>query len=430
MNQVDTLIIGAGPSGLAVAHELNRDTLILEKEAEVGGLCRSIEVDGGVFDIGGHSFHTPHPEVDALVEGAFEGGLYRQKRDARVFSHGTLIPYPFQRFYDRLPDPEIVAECERGLKAAGEAQDAEPADFEEYIIQKFGPGVARHFMLPYNRKLWARDISGISCEWTSERVAAPKGSAEQFDTSGGKRKPLQPDTRVGYPPDGGFVEIFRSLSKRVPRVVTGQQVVSIDPVARTAWTADGTAFGWKRLVSSMPLPDLVRVVAGVPTEVIELADRLEYMSLRVELLLVGRRLETDIQRIYSADAEIPPHKIAFNHNSSDSLRSRDRHAIMAEVSLSPEKELDVETIAPRTTELLLNLGFLSSASDIVWTGHVDVRYAYPVYTHQRPGLVKGIKTWLAEYDIHTVGRFGDWEYINSDRCLMKGLALGRQLRHD
>jgi len=422
------VVVGGGPSGLAVAYALQGDTLLLEKEATVGGLCRSIRHDGGVFDIGGHSFHTPHPEVHALVEDLLEGGLYEQTRDARVYSHETLIPYPFQKNFDRLPDPDVVRACQEGLREVAGGSEREPENFEEFIVQKFGRGIAEHFMLPYNRKLWARDIKKISCEWTSERVAGPKGEKEAFDTKGGTRKPLQSDTMVGYPREGGYEEIYRSFVRHLPAVELEAEVAAIDPVSRTAVTRDGREYGWEFLVSTMPLPVLVRVIEGTPYRIVELAEGLEYMSLRVELLLAGRRLDTPIQRIYSADPDIPPHKTAMNHNSSESLRNRPRHAIMAEVSHSAQKPVEVDAIAPRTIEWLCDLGILESPDDIIWTGHVDAKYAYPVYTHERPGQVAEIKAWLAERDMYTAGRFGEWEYINSDKCVHKGLALGRELR--
>ena len=76
-------------------------------------------------------------------------------------------------------------------------------------------------MLPYNRKLWARDLKRISTEWTSQRVAAPKGTPERFLTSGGERKPLQSDSEVGYPPEGGYEEIYLAFLnlEDVPRSV-------------------------------------------------------------------------------------------------------------------------------------------------------------------------------------------------------------------
>ena len=59
---------------------------------------------------------------------------------------------------------------------------------------------------------------------------------------------------------------------------------------------------------------------------------------------------------------------------------------------------------------------------------MDVKYGYPVYTHGLSRIVAELKEWLAQRDIYTLGRFGEWEYINSDRCIMKGLTLGRELR--
>ena len=102
MTRVEGLVVGAGPSGLALAYGLQGDTLVLEKEDTVGGLCRSIQHNGAVFDIGGHSFHTPHPQVSELVSRLMEGGLYAQERDARIYTHDVLIPYPFQKSFDRI----------------------------------------------------------------------------------------------------------------------------------------------------------------------------------------------------------------------------------------------------------------------------------------------------------------------------------------
>lgn len=428
MKQVHTLIIGAGPSGLALAYGLQGDTLIVEAEDSVGGLCRSVNHMGGVFDLGGHSFHTPHPEVYELVQKLLEpeGGLDLQKRDARVYSNGVLIPYPFQKFYEQIPDADLVRECEEGLRnRLGNAGEAE--NFEEYIIRNFGEGIAKHFMLPYNRKLWARDIKEISIEWTSERVAAPKGTDEKFDTTGHARKPLQPDTVVGYARNGGFEKIYEAFVPHVPPIQLNTRIVHIDPQAKIATDANGQKYQYHVLVSSMALPQLMHIVEGADPAITATAEALPYMKLRVELLLAGRQLETTIQRIYCGDPDIPSHKIAMNHNSSDYLRARPVHAIMAEVSMSDEKNVDVDQIAPKMIDFLVNVGVLKGPEDIIWTGHVDVNYAYPVYTHARPGMVKRIKDYLDPFDIHTIGRFGDWEYINSDKCVMKGLVLAREL---
>lgn len=425
MKRAHTLVIGAGPAGLSLAYHLQGDTLILEKEDKVGGLCRSFHLHGGVFDIGGHSFHTPFPEVRVLVTNIMDGNLDMYQRDARVYTHGTLIPYPFQKFFEQVPDPEVIEECRAGLQDADPSP--EPDNFEEYILRRFGPGVAKHFMLPYNRKLWGPDLKRMSCQWTSERIAGVKGSKEEFKRTGGKRTPLQAGTYMQYPSKGGMEEIYKRLAARVPVIELNQKVVRIDPQRKVACAANGEKYRWERLVSTMPLPELLRVVEGTPSELLELVGRLDYLSLRVEFLLIGRQLLEVPQRIYIADPEIPPHKVVFNHASSAYLKELTRHAVVAEVSYSREKAIERETIAQRTIEALIEMGILRSVDDVMWQDHVEVKYAYPVYTHERTGIVQAIKRYLESFDIYTLGRFGDWEYINSDHCIWKGMELARQL---
>ena len=120
MNHVseDILIIGAGPAGLAVSCRQPRRSRILEAGTAVGGLCRSLEFAGAVFDIGGHCFHSPHAEVNALVEDLMQGRWQHQRRDARVWFEGQWIGYPFQTHFQSLQDRGVVEECRTGLTAS------------------------------------------------------------------------------------------------------------------------------------------------------------------------------------------------------------------------------------------------------------------------------------------------------------------------
>ncbi len=424
MRSVQTLILGAGPSGLALAYQLQGNTLVLEKEARVGGLCRSTIIEGAAFDIGGHSFHTSHPEVDTLIDTLMDEPLSYQQRDARVFSHGTIIPYPFQKHFNQIPDVSMVEACEAGLRQANRHGSAD--NFEDYIVGRFGPGIAEHFMLPYNRKLWARDLRTISTEWTSERVADHRADSAD-EIRDGIRRPLHDASAVGYPQHGGFETIYESFVPHVPALEINQAVTHIDPLTRTAETASGERTAWDVLASTLPLPVLLRLIDGAPAELIAAADRLGYVSLRVLYMLTAEPLKTEMQRLYVASPDVPPHKIALNSNSSASLRANRHHAIMAEVSIPPGGRAP-EDAAERTIRFLCDVGILKSPSDIAWHGHEDVRYAYPVYTHERGAIISQIKDWLAQRQIFTLGRFGEWEYINSDQCVAKALALGRELR--
>ncbi len=418
----DVIVLGAGPSGIGAGLALGPRGLVLERAADAGGLSGSIEFEGAVFDIGGHSFHTPHPQVRRLVEEAVE--LFEQQRDARCFSHGRMIPYPFQKHFREVGEESVVRDCADGLSAASGASEA--GNFAEFLERRFGAGIALHFLAPYNRKLWGQELSRLAADWVGERVAAPEGVDEVFDERGGQRKPLQPGTRVAYPARGGFGAIMTALAQRLPNIRYRQQVVSIDPLARSVATSSGDSYSFRELVSTLPLPELIALCRDVPTDVRSAALELECLSLKVVLLVVGHAVDTPIQRIYCADGTVPAHKIAINHNSSPFLRALPRHGIMAEISCANGTRPDDELI-PWMIQGLMTMGILTAPEDVVATRVLTVKYAYPVPTRTRDGLVARVRAWLDAQRIQTVGRFGEWAYINSDEALQRGFKLGARL---
>lgn len=432
MNPAGTLVLGAGPAGLAFAWKYGAGAIVLEKAREPGGLSRSIELEDGVFDLGGHSFHTPHAEVLELVRDVMGNNWHEQPRDARVWVAGQLIPYPFQRHFDQLENPGIVADC-AGHQADAQAV-ARSRDFEEWIVHRFGEGVARHFMLPYNRKLWARDLRKIDCEWVGERVATGHAASNASkppatDPSAmPARKPLQADSRVAYPLQGGFGEIFHALAARCHRIELGEEVVHIDLKQRKLITRSGKCHSWRNLVSTMPLPELLACLSECPEQLIEAASRLQTVSLKVLLILARLRDDNVPQRVYIADHAVPPHKIAFNHTSSPGLRQRVHHAISCEVSYSPDKPAGSdEALLDRTISWLVDNRYIESENDIRTRRVIDIPYGYPVYCHARKSILADIMAFLNAHDIYSIGRFGAWDYANSDECMRQGLRLAERL---
>lgn len=423
MKKTKYLIIGSGPSGIGTALGLENDCLVLESSSEVGGFSMSIEINGAVFDYGGHSFHTPHPEVKELVYNSLE--MFEQKRDARCIHAGELIAYPFQKSYRSLSDQALVEECIKGMEHTDDGKDS--AHFEEFINRRFGPGIAKHFMLPYNRKLWGRDLKRLAADWTGERVAAPEGVKETFDTKGGNRKPLQGDTSVAYPAKGGFGEIFKALAKKIKNVELGKQVTRIDYKNKMVYTSDNETYQYEYLISTIPVTNLVHLIDGIPPHLIESSRNLDYLSLKLGLVVINHPVDTEIQRIYSAEEHIPAHKTAVNHNSSDYLRGLPKHGIMMEISEGPEKKLIRQDTEQWIVDSLLEMGLIKKADEVEKIVIHQAKYAYPVPTHSRDIIIKEIQDWLNAENIHSVGRFGQWAYVNSDEALARGLSLGRKL---
>ena len=422
--KVKNLILGAGPSGIGAGIALGKDATVLEMASDIGGLSMSITIQGAVFDYGGHSFHTPHPEVRDLVFNNVE--MFEQKRNATCFSNGEVIPYPFQKNYKLLSAKNVVEECEEGL-ANVSAKEKDFPNFEEFIKAKFGPGIAKHFMLPYNQKLWGRDLKRMTADWTAERVAAPEGIKEKFETDSGNRKPLQADTVVAYPAKGGFGEIFVQLGKKLHDIRFNNKVVKVEPKEKKVYTSDGSVYEYDNLISTLPITDFLKLISGVSEELVQSSNELDFLSMKLGLVVVNHPVDTPIQRFYSAEEHIAAHKIAINHNSSDYLRALPTHGIMLEISEGPEKKLIRQDMEQWIVDSLLAVGAIKSQSEVADVEVRNVKYSYPVPTHNRTEIMDKIKNWLLEYNIHTLGRFGEWAYINSDKAIFKGLIKGYEL---
>jgi protoporphyrinogen oxidase len=423
MEKIENLILGAGPAGIAAAIRLGKSAKIIDKNNFIGGQSASLEIGEAVFDIGGHSFHTPHPFVKDLVYNSLE--MFEQVRKAYCYSYDTLIPYPFQKSFRQIQNEAVVNECAAGLETVDGSRES--ANFKEFITNRFGAGIAKHFMDPYNEKLWARDLTKLDAKWVGERVAAPEGIKEKFDLEGGQRKPLQADTVVAYPAKGGFGEIYKALAKQVNSIELGVNVSSIDPIKKIVYTSTGQTYQYDNLISTIPVNELVKITGSIPTNIIDAVNQLEYMSLKCILVAINHPVDTDVQRIYSGDNDNPAHKTAINHNSSDWLRSRNHHGIMGEVSYSEFKYMHRKDLEQWFLDCLKKMNIIKSFDEVMETRVIDVKYAYPVPTHNRVEIMDKTRNHLNELGIYSLGRFGEWAYINSDEALARGMILGEQL---
>src|SRR4051794_18094204 len=157
--QRKVVILGGGLTGISAAVHLKAPWVLFEKEARLGGHARTDERDGYRFDKTGHWLHLRDPAVKRMVAEILPGQMAPVERKARILSNGVLTRYPFQANLHGLP-PEVIKECLLGVieaKAAANAAGAaapEPKNFEEYCLRHFGAGISKHFMIPYNERLW------------------------------------------------------------------------------------------------------------------------------------------------------------------------------------------------------------------------------------------------------------------------------------
>src|SRR4026207_966374 len=148
MQSFETIIAGAGISGLATAAALgDRDYLVLEADAEIGGYCKTVEKDGFVWDYSGHFFHFKHKDIEAWLRARMDGEVSTVARHAEIRVAGTDVDFPFQKNIHQLPHDQFLS-CLHDLYFRHEdSPDATQGSFKEMLYRRFGRSIAEMFLV-------------------------------------------------------------------------------------------------------------------------------------------------------------------------------------------------------------------------------------------------------------------------------------------
>jgi protoporphyrinogen oxidase len=460
------IVIGAGPTGLSAAYHLGADALLLEQHDRVGGWCRSIQDRGFTFDYAGHIMFSSDPYVHELYQLLLGDNVHWQDREAWIYSKGVHTRYPFQGALYGLPTP-VIRECLVGaiearfgpLESPGAAiaparatslddccgdgtpdmgaplravdGAASPANFEEFIHRVWGAGIARHFALPYNRKLWTVPLRDMETSWLGGRVPLPDlgqmidGALEPVP------KPMGPNARFGYALRGGFQALMDGFLPHLRgSLELGARVVQVSLARRTVELADGRSIPWQVLISTMPLPVFIASLdREAPASVAQAARALRHISVRCVNLGIGRPDLTEKHWIYYPEDTVF-HRIFVQGNASPHCNPPGGFGLTCEISYSPDKPLPCEgdALVRRCIEDCRRVGMIRE-DDPIWTANqVDLPYAYVVYDHARAENVATIRSWLAHHDVVLAGRYSEWEYYNSDHAFVSGRRAAKQAR--
>jgi UDP-galactopyranose mutase len=472
-------VIGAGPTGLSAAYHLGRDSILLEQADRVGGWCRSIEDTGFTFDMAGHIMFSNDPYVHEMYQLLLGDNVHWQDREAWIYSKKVFTRYPFQGALYGLP-PEVIKECivgaiearfgsltakkpaadkgtngdytgpeRRGMfeplmKANGSrkprtytgaerrlnAHKGSPKNFEEFIYKVWGRGIAKHFAIPYNQKLWAVPLEEMETSWLGGRVPLPNLEEMIEGALSQSPKPMGPNARFGYPLRGGFQALMNGFLPHLEGELRLQtRVVAVSPSRHTLTLSDGTVVPYEFLISTMPLPALIQVMGNeAPADVRKAAAGLRHVSVRCVNIGVGRENLTEKHWIYYPEDPVF-HRIFVQGNASPHCNPPGGFGLTCEITYSEAKPLpcDGDALIQRCIEDCHRVGFFQPGDPIWAANQVDMPVAYVVYDHNRARNVSVIREWLSAQDIVLAGRYAEWEYYNSDHAFIAGKKAAEQV---
>ena len=433
------VILGGGLTGLSAAFHLGDvGSVVVEREAEPGGLCRSFREDGFTFDCTGHLLHLREARFQALVERLLPGTMARHERRALVHSHGVETDYPFQANLRGLP-ATVVKECVAGFVEAllrrERAGDPDPAraTFREWVGAVFGRGIAAHFMLPYNAKLWRVDLDEIECGWVSWSIPRPTLAEVLEGALGATVRGLGYNPSFLYPRAGGIRALPDAFARRLldtggADLRTGCVVEAIDAHARTVRLASGATLPYERLISTLPLDALLRLCSGLPEAVGTAGRALRAVRVLNICLGIDRPEVSRAHWIYFPEPEISFYRIGFPSNLAPGMAPRGCSSLWAEKSLLRDEPFDPRTVVEETIADLRRSGILRAADRIVHSKVGVLDPAYVIYDRHRAEHLPAILTALRAHGIESCGRFGAWEYASMEGAMRAGAEAADRTR--
>jgi len=427
-------ILGGGISGTSLARMLagdGHDVVVLEKAERPGGLCKSRSYGEFTFDeAGGHILFSKNKKVlDWQLERCGgDAGTQKTARNTKIRWHDRWVPYPFENGVGHLTK-EAIIECLAGYVEAYAGRKAGvpcPPNFFDWVDWRMGAGFARHFMVPYNEKVWKCDLRQLASNWVAGRVPeAPiediLKSAIGFDTEGYAHQSV-----FWFPRTGGFETLVRGT-------VSGggfdlQCGVSIARVERkgSQFAVDGETYDL--VVNTVPLPQIESAFADIPEPVRADIRALEPISL--VNLMIGVKLDEplpDLSWIYLPFPEQGPvNRVTYFSNYSTENAPAGHGSFLAEVTHRGELVANAEWMQG-VVDALGRAGILQP-EHVVLLESCNNQFAYIDQNLEFAERVERVRTWWDTSGYITFGRFGRYEYHNSDQCIARAMQVAEHVR--
>jgi protoporphyrinogen oxidase len=434
------IIVGAGPAGLTAAFELARngqEVIIIEKESQVGGISKTMNYNGYLFDLGGHRFFTKYQEVERIWHEVLPDDFLKRPRLSRIYFNGKLFYYPLKPFNAlfNLGPARATSALLSYIKARIKPYK-NPETFEQWVINQFGRKLFEIFFKTYTEKVWGIPCTEISADWAAQRIknlSLGKAVLNAFGLSG-KNKIRTLIDEFLYPRRGPG-QFWEKMAELVTKM--GGQIVLKTTVKKIRYGENSISaivennsqrneISGQRIISSAPLPETILFLEPqAPEQVQKAARMLKYRDFFTVCLVIKKQDLFPDNWIYIHSPEITAGRMQnFKNWSPEMVADTNNTSVGLEYFCSSTDPIWSEPDSQLIAMAVKDMETLKMArkSEIIDGTAIRVPRAYPVY---EPGYQKNIeiiKNYLTCLPlIQVIGRNGLHRYNNQDHSMLMGL---------
>jgi len=442
------IIIGAGPAGLTAAYELSKHSVpavVLEADSVVGGIARTVNYKGYLFDIGGHRFFTKWDEVHRLWEEILGDRFLRRPRLSRIYYRKKFFPYPLQAKNALFGLGPVEALRIMTSYLRGRMFPSSPEEnLEQWLCNCFGRRLYSIFFKTYTEKVMGVPCAQIHAEWAAQRIRRLSLATALRGAFGNNMQPKAKSLiHEFHYPERGPGQMWETLRERLHErnypVLTEHPVVRIHHQGGkvtglvTAGPGGEKYFAGTDFISSMPMRELINALdEPAPEEVRCAAQRLRYRDFLIVSLVVNRKEVVPDNWIYVHDPSVKVGRIQnFKNWSPAMVPDPNKTCLGMEYFVFENDEL-WSTPDDKLIELagkeIAQLG-LARPEEIEDGTVVRMLKAYPLYHEGYTEQVKVIRHYIEHNltNLHLVGRNGMHKYNNQDHSMMTALGAARNI---
>lgn len=407
------VIIGAGATGLSYASFTKNDYIVIERDSEIGGYCKTIKQDGFVWDYSGHFFHFRKPEMESYIcKYIDKSTLLKCQKHTQILYNGNYIDFPFQKNIHQLEKQEFI-DC---LYDLFNNEHKDFSTFKEMLYCKFGKSIAEKFLIPYNEKLYACDLNKLDVNAMGRFF--PYADKEDIIRNFKKSENHSYNEYFTYP-KGGAIEYINSLYKRLDpsKIITSENVIKIDTKEKLVYT-DKRTVKYDNLISTIPFPFLMEKV-GLDY------DKSIYSWNKVLVFNLGfdsKGNDTKNNWIYIPDKDCSFYRIGYY----DNIFNNDRMSVYIELGFDKNAEINIDYWFDKVFKDMVKYGIVTDQKLI---SHHNV-IMNPAYVHITSESIKDVidkKKILEDLSIYSIGRYGNWTYCSIEDGMIMARTLADQL---
>ena len=421
MRKVKNLIIGAGISGLTYAN-YSDDYLIVEKESEVGGYCRTIKKDGFVWDYAGHFFHFNTDEFKKkFVEEVPKEDIIYNEKCTKIFYKNAFVDFPFQMNIHQLEKEEFI-DCLYDLFNKEEKENYD--NFLDMLYGKFGKSIVEKFLKPYNEKLYAIDLSKLDKDAMGRFFPYADKEAIINNMKKEKNNAGSYNSNFMYPVNGAgsFIEILvNKLDK--DKILLNTSLESLDTKNKVARLSNGEEVEYEYLINTMPLNRFLEILGGNDS----LLNEMSYNKVLVFNLGFDKntKLCTKEHWLYVPGSDINFYRCGFYSN----ILGTDKLSMYIEIGYSKDDVIDDNEINKQlelTLKGLKDMGITDDSMNLVSYVPIVMDPAYVHINTETDKKINNLKEELSKDGIYTIGRYGAWIYNSMEDSMLKAKELAEK----